>query len=309
MELGGIEGFATLEPPPPTVTVLFNGNDVTNRTQEVVIGQQINLGVSVDTGTISSVSWRVPGMATGGWSADDSSASEADTHFDQTPTSFYWVDAGTSRTVTVNLHLSGGPEVSASTTFHIRAPSGWMLATAKPETSITVDTDCTALTGIWAHYGCRTPYSSSAVYVSNFYSAPSGFSGSFQWVQAGSLSVSQTTSTGTVQSASCTGLDTAYPYSTASSTSDSPASFLPITYRDVQRGDSFTMTLMFQPSSASAIYVPIASVGWSWSVHATSSDGGETWALAGRRAAGTLVPRVSTAFPTWASNISNCEPQ
>src|SRR5207247_832548 len=105
----------------------------------------------------------------------------------------------------------------------------------------------------------------------------------------------------------CVGLDTDYPYGTGSSTSDSPATPLQYGYKDRQRRDSFTMTLMFRPSLESATFVPIASVPWSWSVHATSQDGGTTWRIADKSAtAGVLKPSATTTFPIWTRNVTTC---
>jgi len=284
--------------------ILFNGTDVTNGSSNVIIGQLINLSVTAG-GTISTVAWSVPGTIVGGYTASSTSGSTSTATLNVTSPNFYWVNSGSSRTVSVSVTLSDGSTGSATTTFNVVAPSGTMSTTSLDSTKILIDTTCGYLC---AHYGPSG--SSGGVHFSHTYTAPSGYSGSFQWVQIGSTTQSRTNATThTVQTLSpnpCGGLDTNYPYDTSNPTNDSPAQELLVGYSDRQRSDSYTMTLMFEPAGTSAIFVPIASVGWGWAFDATSSDGGNTWGFASRTAAGTLSPAASTTFPTWSSNLSSC---
>ena len=283
--------------------ILLGSTDVTNRTSTVIVGQQITLSVSAG-GTLSSVSWTVPGTIVGGYAGSTSGSGQTSgTKLAQTPTTFYWVDSGSSRTVTVKVVLSSGASGSASATFNVVAPTGSMSATALTSANISIDTSCGYLC---AHYGPSG--SSGGVHFANAYTVPSGYTGTFQWVQVGTTSGSRTSSsTGTTQSyGPCGGVDTTYPYDTHNPTNDSPVNELNSGYKDRRRGDSFTMTLMFQPTSASSIFVPIAEVPWSWGFDATSGDGGLTWTFASKTAAGILSPSPTTNFPTWATNLDAC---
>jgi len=177
----------------------------------------------------------------------------------------------------------------------------------KDATSIVVNATCHGT--LFINYGCSDSLTNAGVVFSHTYTAPSGYTGSFYWVQTLSTSMTRTITGGTVQNLNpnpCVALDGTDPYSTSTTTSDSPAIPLPTGYSDTQRSDSFTMTLMFEPAVAPAIFVPIASVPWSWAAHATSSDGGTTWTLAGQTAAGTLSPSATTTFPKWDYNFTSC---
>ena len=229
------------------------------------------------------------------------------TNFNQSPTTFYWVDAASSRTVNVNVTVATGSG-SATTTFNVEGPvgalggSGTLSATAAPATALLIDSSCGFTC---AHYGP----SPNGVSFSHTYIAPSGYSGTFQWVQTVSSSNSRTASGGGTtywNPNPCAGLDTNFPYSTGSSTNDSPDQELLVGYSERTRSDSLTMTLMFQPSLSASISVPLSSVPWSWSFDATSSDGGHSWTFANKSAAGTLTASNTTTFPTWSRNITSC---
>lgn len=142
----------------------------------------------------------------------------------------------------------------------------------------------------------------------NNYSAPTGYTGTFEWLQTGSSSNSRTNaSTGAVQPLACNGeLDTDDPYDTSNPTNDSPSTQLSVGYSDRQESDSFVMTLMFQPKLSNGIFVPVASVSWKFGYNATSTDGGNTWTLASTTAAGTLTAAGTTTFPAWNGNLSSC---
>jgi len=88
--------------------------------------------------------------------------------------------------------------------------------------------------------------------------------------------------------------------------SDSPGTALQAGYQAKTRNDSFTMTLMFQPSGVgSAIFVPISSGGWSWGYDVTSSNNGRTWALASSFY-GSNSASPTTTFPNWTYNVTTC---
>jgi hypothetical protein len=104
------------------------------------------------------------------------------------------------------------------------------------------------------------------------------------------------------------GVDTDAPYDTRTNTNDSPYNQLQVGYSARSRTDVLTMTLVFQPSTANTIFVPIASAQWSWGFQATSSNGGQTWGLTGATPASKLQPSATTVFPAWASNLTSCGP-
>lgn len=182
--------------------------------------------------------------------------------------------------------------------------------------AITVDNTCAILENenpknvTWAHYGCPGGAVGVGISFTHTYTMP--VNGSFQWVQiANSVSLTATPVVGPAQSlqpSPCVGLDTNYPYNGVYSNpaSDSSNNTALVGYSSYQRSDDFTMTLMYQPSLPSSIWVPIASVDWTWGYGATSNDGGNTWTVGFRSWPGSPVAGATTSFPIWTSNAGQC---
>jgi hypothetical protein len=150
-----------------TPEITFNGKNVTNGTSNVIVGQQINLSVSAG-GTISKATWTVPGTITGGYTASTSSGSTAAANLGIVSPTFYWVDAASSRTVSVSVILSDGSTGSASTTFNVVAPTGSMAVQPEPGVGVTLDSNCNKTLEV--HYGCPTGV--GGIFFSNNYSTP-----------------------------------------------------------------------------------------------------------------------------------------
>src|SRR5438552_2431174 len=101
--------------PPQTLTaeadvavvpkILVNGSEFTG-TQNVIVGQKISLSYSTGGATVTNPSWSVPGTTTGGYNVTytnpdgDTEALAPDAALNVASPIFYWVDGGSSRTVT-----------------------------------------------------------------------------------------------------------------------------------------------------------------------------------------------------------------
>lgn len=293
--------------PKVTPKILMGTSDITNQTQNVIVGQEISLSGQVTGGTITSQAWTIPGTIVAGYTASATSA----TLTSSVPTNgnsvkFYWVDGADTRMVKYSVTLSDGNTYTASTTFNVKRPSGSMTATAAPSTAIVIG----PVQGFTAYeYGTATGGNNGVQFVSS-YSIPTGFSGSFEWAQVvTSNTTTRTSSTGVIQSRSCVGSDS-YPISLINSANDSPWEAVLSGYKESKRTDSFTIWLMFRPTAgATNIWVPISKVSWGWSADVVSSDAGVTWTFASRVGAGTLSPGLTTTFPTWTSTAQtspNC---
>jgi len=87
-----------------TPKIMFNGQDITGTTQSVVVGQQIALTASYGNITPTSQSWTVPGTTVGGFNTALTSGGPTGTNFTQQSTTFYWVGAANTQTVTFTLN-------------------------------------------------------------------------------------------------------------------------------------------------------------------------------------------------------------
>lgn len=141
---------------------------------------------------------------------------------------------------------------------------------------------------------------------------PSG-SGQFKWAQfITNDAYGLTTTGGTVQSCvdvtappttTGTGLDSGWPYTTGSSTHDSPAVALESSaYKKESRSFSATMYLLWNPLLPSSIDVPLGSVSWGFSGAATYTPGSCTstsnWCLTSN----------SKTTPTWTPSSTYPDP-
>jgi hypothetical protein len=292
-----------------TASILFNGNDVTNTTTTVIIGEQIPLdasyfpseGVSVD-----GQQWEIPGVPVGGFAASDAAGSYSgvgDTGSDSV--TFYWTTPGT-RPVTFSMTLSTGDILEATATFNCVAPTASITAVTS---SVNVGTDALPFPGYGLYFNSNSGV--PGITFSQAVSVPGGFSGATEWLQiVQSSSDARTSSAGTQHTnvpAGC--LDTEYPYSPNSKASDTPAQPLQSAYYSYTRQDSFTMFLMFQPTGG--IFVPVRLVNWSWGGTACMSPSTapgcdeRNWTLANAN----WIPNPSDAAPSgnpsWTCNAQD----
>jgi len=106
------------------------GTNITG-TQSVVVGQEVSLCASytVPQGlTVIAQSWSQPsGTVIGGYNASATSGGAVvplQLLVATTSLTFYWVDTGTSRSITYSYSLSNGSSASATATFNVTGPTG-----------------------------------------------------------------------------------------------------------------------------------------------------------------------------------------
>jgi hypothetical protein len=217
------------------------------------------------------------------------------------PLTFYWVDGGGNRQVTLGCRI-GTEQFDKHATFNVKRP------TASITTSTgTVALDLASGGSFSLHFGVLSTSGTPGITFSRSISIPTGFTGNTQWVQVVDSTLrTRTPNGGNTQTLQGSGLDTTYPYTTTIlSTEDSPRSGVsPCDYSSVSVSDSFTMWLMFRPTGTNAIWVPLRQVSWSWAGQGDrfTSCG---WILSSSSHSTNPADTDSTTFPTWTSNVSS----
>jgi hypothetical protein len=286
------------------VHIKQGSNNITGSTQNVIVGQQIPLSVEVvgTTEAASNIQWSVPGTRVANFSASTSSGTVTQVNNLQASSlTFYWIDGGDNRQVTLGCRI-GTTQFDKSATFNVKRPTG----------SITTSTGSVALDSASGgsfslHFGVLSTSGTPGITFTRSISVPSGFSGDTQWVQVADQVVrTKTPNGGNSLVLSGSGLlDSNYPYTSAiTSTEDSPRSGVdPCDYEGVSANDSFTMYLMFKPSGANSLWVPLRQVSWNWS----GSAGRFTtcgWILSSASHSTNPTDQDSTDYPTWTGNVS-----
>ena len=248
---------------------------------------------------VQSQYWSVPGTTVGGYNASVTSGATVPTNFSQPSTTYYWVDAGNSRTVTFTLNLTDGLIIYQSTatvTFNV---SGLTSVVGSATTT------GSAVVSSMLYFG-NFP-TTTGISFSISATPPSNTSGTFSFVQlVNSYNVEYDHPTG----APCTfgfgtGLDNNYPYLSggASSTNDSPGIRLFSNESEAKANFSATMYMMWTPTLTAAIPVPLGSVSWSWSGDAVQNSG--TWSLGSNNSASSTAFSAGISYPVWTTHITN----
>ena len=309
---------------PVTVGPLIKWNNayITGTTQSAVVGQQIALTTeyTVPPGVIvQSRSWTVAGTTVGGYNATSSSGATVATDFVHDSATFYWVYPSPAQgpfSVTFTLNLSGGAQVSATTSFNVAGPTAVSLFTCGgnvpsgcahngPLGTVAIDTGPVLRLG--------GPASNIGIAFTASATPPSGYANTFSYVQlikndpitltpsnGGAVQVCNPTTQPVV--GVFPALDSGYPYSKGTTTSDNPpTATLTNTDKEVTRAFSATMYLMWSSELTGSIPVPLGYVDWQFTADATLTNSqSNTWAVkSGTGSAGSFV--ASNSFPVWAS--------
>jgi hypothetical protein len=315
---GGLFGSTWPEnvvlPSASAATLKLGGNSISG-TQSVVVGQKIALTATAGLPqcmSLSSQQWSVPpGTAKGGFSASSTSDSVTGLPVNTNSSyTFYWIDAANGRNMTYQYTMSGGGSSAsgpvATATFNVAGASVSNMSTP------------TGSVGIFV--GPALGFGPIGITFSPTLTTPSGDSGQFRWAQLITNDTQTLTTTGgTVKTCvdvtqptttSGTGLDTAYPYATGTSTQDSPSMGLSsASYTKEARAFSASMYLLWDPalpagctpgSSCTSIPVPLGSVSWGFSGTATYSGG--NWSLS---TSSKTTPAWSpgTSYPSWSDYV------
>jgi len=110
----------------PSPRIFFNGRDITDNKESVVVGQRISLNVPQHPSlSVRQETWTIdsPGDYVGGFVRGLLQGGAQPVVRSGPSTAFYWAATGNHRRVTYSLILTDGQEVSASTSFDVDGPS------------------------------------------------------------------------------------------------------------------------------------------------------------------------------------------
>jgi hypothetical protein len=323
--------YPTADAPGTVVGILSgscSGSDVTNKTQTVVVGQQIILcgSYALPSGVPQHFfSWSIPGStanpptAIANFTASAAGSTVTSVTVTQQSTTIHFVSAGNSIVVAFTLGFGNAQSLTAQTTYTVNAPSPASPTVTLPAGGrfyIDTLTGCTGKpSGPYLIFGnisgpvpgCAGTYTGAAgiAFSPPTTTTPAGTFSFVQLVNSDTVKYNALTCTAT----NTPGLDAAYPYQnkTGQLVNDAPFSPLPATYSTSSRNFAATMYLLWQSSTAGSIPVPIGSVNWSALGSTTQSNG--VWGTpTGSGSAGTFT--ASAAYPSWTGVVgaanNNC---
>ena len=280
------------------IKIKRGGNDITNQTSDVIVGQQISLVAEVlPTGTSSSnLSWTIQGNFVENYVASATSAAVPQlTNFSLATISFYWVNGADDRRVKHSAKV-GEKTFIVEAIFNVKQPTAQITVSSNGTIQFTTLWE----RGLGLYFGI--PTQPGMAFSSNV-TIPSGFAGQTQWVQIWNKFRRVRAANGWFRS-SGSGLDSVYPYSAAASTNDSPGIEFESNL-EVVINESFDMYLMFQPTGLSepTIWVPLSVVHWSWVGDATFN--GASWVMNNSSKPSNPQAVSTTTHPTWTLNAAN----
>jgi len=247
------------------VKIIQDGGDITGTTQDVIVGQKMNLSLQVEGGgSATNVQWAVPGTRVANYVANENTGTATPlTALTSNSLVFYWIDGGNGRQVTLTCTVNGNP-VTKTATFNVMRPTAHI--------SSTTDQVSVNQLGVLIRFGRFPPPGISFAQTVNF---PQGFNGQTEWIQVVTPLRRRKTNAGVWQRWTGSGIDSTYPYWGSGDTNDSPAIPLDSSNNNnliiVEKtvNDSYEMFLMFKPDVANGIWVPLRKVSWSWSADGT----------------------------------------
>lgn len=299
-----------------TPQVLLNGTVISQQSPgSIVIGQKATLSVNTGSTGLSSAGWTVGGTTVATWNPGPAPPAA---NFSQTSPTFYWVPTYyyTSRmptswsvAVSVKATLSNGQTVNAAANVTVKAPS--VSVTPYTSNSITLYN-----TGSMVGAACGDGgLSTICMQLTPQIAPPSGVSGNYEWVQVeDSSGYTYMATNGSQHSCNISqplpGLDNSNPYpnSTNEIFQDSPLLAPPPTGKQtIAVSKSFSAVLMWQPTTANSIWVPLSSTNWNWNGTVALSNG--SWVLTGATAPNSPPNNPQVLYggywPVWSSTVIN----
>ena len=291
-----------------------------------VVGQKVELLVRTKPAgeTMTNIRWTIPGTTPG---SRPSSAVKSYTmaaartnaptllaagDLQGTQLDYYWAQVG-SRSVQVQADVNGLTLTAAVT----------LVAQAPHLNSFSSVTAAIAIGTQWGHLEmlCGTPGGAGLNYTANV-TAPAAFGGDLKFTQILQASLIQTPTVGAAQTWSIPNwwLDVQDPYVAVTavaagavanfSSSDSPGMPLgPGFSRKQVAFMRFKLYVMFKPTGADTIWVPVAVLLWGWSGLAVSADSGANWTMSSG-AQDTVNPAgaATNEFPVWVDQKTDAPP-
>jgi len=246
--------------------------------------------------SVSSQSWTVPGTTIGGYTATLSSGSTTPTGFTQQSTTFYWVDAAASRSVSYTVNFNNGTQSTAQMAFNVEGISGLMVQSSPGTVQISSGK---------LRFGDNMN-NPGANFSASYSSVPADFQGLFSWTQL--INSSNWTYAPVQTGSTCSagpGLDMYVSYTTGQNLDDSPGVPLISGFSDLTAAGSFSSYLMWQPygtGMSTSIAVPLGHMNWSWSGEAQLNNG--IWSVVSNPVQPTPSWSATLDFPQWSVPVN-----
>ena len=302
-----------------------SGNDLTLHTNNVIVGQQMNLTCQVlftnsfltNYFVTTNFQWTIPGNTISNYVvADDQSSGIVYTNFpiNNTNVTFFWVDGATNRIVQCSATVNGQMITGQATFDVIRPTINWNGQVTGP---VALGTNYVLFPGVLSiHFGGTvingtTNWGISCIATNaNLNGYDTNSSAGFLAVQLINSDVITLTGTNHLPAVLTTnGLDNDYPVLNMGSGNgtvfyDGPALGFPTNLIQASKNESFRTVLMFIPDEPQVVIpVPIREVDWNWSANAIFTNG--QWTLVSTNAAVTLTDHDTYTYPTWTNVVAN----
>lgn len=311
----------------PRVRILLNGSNITNTTQNVIVGQQISLTTDVTGGTPSNPQWTVPGTKVANYVVTYTNETSPSTavvteltsqNLTQSAINFYWVDGSDSRQVQYSVRINNRT-YTGKATFNVKSPT--VTVTTQTNTT-TIYTKSQHQELLFGEIGRLGGGKFGITFTKSDFQVPAGFSGDTVWVQVIDYAFTITLSDEeTTKTASGIGLDSRFPYSAndpnADLTRDLPGVCLRIcdsnlpSFIKMQTRINADMWLMFKPKNlpngVNSIYIPLKKVSWNWTATATRRPD-FLFDLTSANNSQNPASENTTSFPQWSKIVTGKEP-
>lgn len=306
--------------------ILRDGNDITGTTQNVVVGERINLSLETNPEgeTPTSIQWSIGGNRVANYVANNTSGTVTLLqNLTASTLTYYWVTSGQQIEVSLTATIFG-TSVTRYAYFNVTKPEPNAPSVTLPtngQLHISNIGDCSGNTPgpnmvfgsiSGPNPGCTYSGLAGIAFTPPTTSTPTGSFFFVQLVTGDTVVYSHASATLTCTATNTPGLDGQYPYQgkIGQLVNDAPYHPLPITYTNSSRNFAATMYLMWQSNTSGSIPVPMGSVAWGFSGSTIQTNG--TWSAPS--GSGSNQPFVAASgtgsFPTWTGTVvtpnNNC---
>jgi len=294
----------------PQPRIFWNGQDITDTTQSVVVGQQLLLNVTLHPSLeMRSQAWTIEpqGEYVGGFVHTPTRGGPQPVTINGPTVTLYWVKPGPERKVTYRVTTSDGETAVAGVVFDVEGPSVLYLMVPPVQVTVRPGTEPGSSYMDFAGKGI--------LFEAHFY-LPEGLMRNYTWVQLVTRDLIRIRARNEwlvcrpksePEAELSVGLDSDYPYDWRNPTRDSPPIQLEPESDEVSRSFHARMYLLWGSGLANSIVVPMGYVAWHFEGHAVRKDLlTNAWALTN----GSGGPddaeqpfRPARSYPSWSTVV------
>lgn len=284
-----------------TIDVKRDGTVITNTTQDVWVGQKINLTAEIQRGQTppQNLRWTLPGKVIKNYAAGVSKGEVTPlTELSNLSVAFYWVDGGDNRQIQFSATVDG-QTLTAKATFNVKRPSS-EVRTSTGTIAIRTEEN----NQCWLRFGNPDRHG-----IDFSRTMQQGYNGTTCWVQIATTDSWYKDTNGFCwQELGQTGLDRDFPYGSDPTDQDNPGIVIDASVTKINVDDNFDMWLMYMPAGDGSIWVPLKKVRWGWQATAKKNGTGSGCSLF--TVTNSTVKPISitdsTDHPEWTTVISSC---